>query len=35
MLDLIADDEAGVQKQKATYHWDKVSSPQVDFNLLS
>lgn len=24
VLDLIADDSAGVQKQKATYHWDKV-----------
>ncbi len=24
VLDLIADDESGVQKQKSTYHWDKV-----------
>ncbi|KAG0595525.1 hypothetical protein M758_UG173900 [Ceratodon purpureus] len=23
VLDLIADDGAGVQKQKATYHWDR------------
>lgn len=27
VLDLIADDESGVQKQKSTYHWDKVRSP--------
>jgi len=26
VLDLIADDESGVQKQKSTYHWDKVRS---------
>ena len=29
VLDLIADDESGVQKQKSTYHWDKVRSPLV------
>lgn len=24
VLDLVADDSEGLQKQKAVYHWDKV-----------
>ncbi|CAK9879987.1 unnamed protein product [Sphagnum jensenii] len=32
VLDLIADDESGVQKQKSTYHWDKKSKKFVKLN---
>ncbi|CAM6101614.1 unnamed protein product [Calypogeia fissa] len=32
VLDLIADDSAGVQKQKATYHWDKKSKKYIKLN---
>ncbi|KAL2612800.1 hypothetical protein R1flu_024492 [Riccia fluitans] len=32
VLDLIADDAAGQQKQKATYHWDKKSKKYVKLN---
>lgn len=35
VLDLIADDGAGVQKQNATYHWDKArKQPQARTSLL-
>lgn len=32
VLDLIADDAAGVQKQNATYHWDKKNKKFVKLN---
>lgn len=35
VLDLIADDGAGVQKQKATYHWDRArNQPEPNILLL-
>ncbi|KAJ4841689.1 putative DEAD-box ATP-dependent RNA helicase 29 [Turnera subulata] len=32
VLDLVADDSEGLQKQKATYHWDKRSKKYVKLN---
>lgn len=32
VLDLVADDNSGLQKQKSTYHWDKRSKKYVKLN---
>ncbi|KAK4275966.1 hypothetical protein QN277_018974 [Acacia crassicarpa] len=32
VLDLVADDSAGIQKQKSVYHWDKKSKKYIKLN---
>ncbi|MCI12835.1 putative DEAD-box ATP-dependent RNA helicase 29-like, partial [Trifolium medium] len=32
VLDLVADDGAGIKKQKSVYHWDKRSKKYIKLN---